>query len=74
MSANPELANDFIRRVLSLDRAFISDESTLWDFHEAGTNEALIARIREAYGVDVSDIESAKLPDILERIAKETAR
>jgi hypothetical protein len=60
--------------VLNLDWAFISDESSLWDFHEAKTNEALIARIKEVYGVDVSDIESAKLPEILERIAKETVR
>lgn len=74
VSARPELAEDFTRRVLNLDWAFISDESSLWDFHEDLTNEALTARIKEIYGVDVSDIESAKLPDILERIAKETAR
>lgn len=74
VSAHPELAEDFTRRVLNLDWAFISDESSLWDFHEAGTNGALIARIKEIYGVDVSDIESAKLPEILERIARDTAR
>ena len=69
VSADPELAQDFIRRVLNLDWAFISDESSLWDFHHAETNEALIAKIEEVYGVDVSDIESAKLSEILERIA-----
>jgi hypothetical protein len=74
VSARPELAEEFTRRVLNLDWAFISDESSLWDFHEAGTNEALIARIKEVYGVDVSDIESANLAEILERIAKETVR
>ena len=74
VSAHPELAEDFIRRVLNLDWAYISDESSLWDFHGAGTNGALIARIEEVYGVDVSDIESAKLPEILERIAKERVR
>ncbi len=74
VSAHPELVEDFIRRVLNLDWAFISDESSLWDFHEAGTNGALIARIKEVYGVDVSDIESAKLPEILERIAKKAVR
>jgi hypothetical protein len=74
VSAHPELAEDFTRRVLNLDWAFISDESSLWDFHEAGTNGALIARIKEVYGVDVSDIESATLPEILERIAKKAVR
>jgi hypothetical protein len=74
VSARPELAKDFTRRVLNLDWAFISDESSLWDFHEAGTNKALIARIKEVYGVDVSDIESAKLPEIPERIAKDAVK
>jgi len=69
ISAHSELADDFVRRVLNLDWAFISDASSLWDFHHAETNEALIARIKEVYGVDVSDIESAKLSEILERIA-----
>jgi hypothetical protein len=69
VSVHPELAEDFIRRVLNLDWAFISDGSSLWDFHHAETNEALITRIKEVYGVDVSDIESAKLSEILERIA-----
>jgi hypothetical protein len=69
VGAHPELADDFVRRVLYLDWAWISDESSLWDFHHAGTNDALIARIKEVYGVDVSDIESAKLSEILERIA-----
>jgi hypothetical protein len=57
------------RRVLRLDWAWISDESSLWDFHHQETNAALVAKIREVYGVDVSDIESANLADILDRIA-----
>ncbi|MGB7151730.1 MAG: hypothetical protein WBD45_21415 [Terriglobales bacterium] len=69
VNAHAELADDFVRRVLALDWAFISDASSLWDFHHAETNEALIARIKEVYGVDVSDIESARLSEILERIA-----
>ena len=32
------------------------------------TNDQLYAKIREVYGVDVSDIESAKLWAIFERI------
>lgn len=69
VNAYPELADDFVRRVLGLDWAWISDASSLWDFHHAETNEASIARIKQVYGVDVSNIESAKLSEILECIA-----
>jgi hypothetical protein len=69
VSAHQELADDFIRRVLELDGAWISDDSSLWDFHTNETNELLYARINEVYGVDVSDIESARLSEILDRIA-----
>jgi hypothetical protein len=55
--------------VLGLDWAWISDESSLWDFHHDETNDALISKIDEVYGVDVSDIQSARLTEILERIA-----
>jgi len=41
----------------------------LWDFHSDETNDFLYSKIKETYGVDVSDIESAKLCEILERIA-----
>jgi hypothetical protein len=68
----PELVEDFTRRISNHDWAFISDESSLWDFHTDETNETMIARIKKVYGVDVSEIESAKLPEILELIAKET--
>ncbi len=64
-----ELAEDFIRRVLNLEWAWISDESSLWDFHSSDDNRALITKTEEVYGVDVSDIESANLSEILERIA-----
>jgi hypothetical protein len=69
IDAHAELAEDFVRRVLGLDWAWISDESRLGDFHDDKTNEALIAKIKEVYGVDVSDIQSAKLLEILDRIA-----
>jgi len=67
--AHPELADDFIHRILNLDWAWISDESSLWDFHHDETNETLIAKIKEVYGVDVSDIQAARLSEIFERIA-----
>lgn len=61
-----------MRRVLELKWAWISDESSLWDFHQDETNDSLISRIREVYDVDVSDIKSARLSEILERIATKT--
>ncbi|MGB7188513.1 MAG: hypothetical protein WBD10_00110 [Acidobacteriaceae bacterium] len=66
---HPELSKDFIQCVLGLESAWISDESSLWDFHSDETNDFLFARIREIYGVDVSDIKSAKLSEILDRIS-----
>lgn len=69
VDAHAQLAEDFVRRVLNLDWAWISDESSLWDFHGSDDNQDLIAKIKEVYGVDVSDIESAKLWQILDRIS-----
>jgi predicted RNase H-like HicB family nuclease len=69
VNVHPELAQDFIQRILGLRGAFISDESSLWDFHTGENNDALFAKIREVYGVDVSDIESGNLGEILDRIA-----
>jgi hypothetical protein len=65
-----ELANDFIKRILGLEWAWISDESSLWDFHRDETNEALVSKIKEVYGIDISDIASANLSEILGRIAE----
>jgi hypothetical protein len=69
IDANHELSEDFIRRVLDLDWAWISDESSLWDFHTNETNDLLYLRIFEIYGVDVSDIKSGNLSQILDRIS-----
>jgi hypothetical protein len=46
-----------------------ADESSLWDFHSSDDNRDLVAKINQVYGVDVSDIESAKLWQILDLIA-----
>ena len=73
VSANGALSDNFIQRVLGLEWAWISDESSLWDFHTEQTNDRLYEKIRELYGVDVSDIESAKLSAIFERIEKSQA-
>jgi hypothetical protein len=63
-----ELANDFIKRVLDIEWAWISDESSLWDFHGDETNKSLTDKIQRVYGIDVSDISSGNLADIFDRI------
>jgi hypothetical protein len=68
------LSEDFIRRVLDLDWAWISDESSLWDFHTENDNSRLNAKIMEVYGVDVSDIQSGRLAAIFERIVQSRAK
>jgi hypothetical protein len=69
VDAYGELKDDFVRRVPNLDWAFISDESSLWDFHTDTSNQEVNAKVTEVYRVDVSDIQSGNLADILERIA-----
>jgi hypothetical protein len=65
-----ELAKDFFKRILEVDWAWISDESSLWDFHGDETNDELVGKIHRIYGVDVSDISNGNLADIFDRIAK----
>ena len=73
ISADEGLSEEFIQNILGLEWAWISDESSLWDFHTEQTNDLLVAKIREVYGVDVSDIESARLWEILKRIRHSSA-
>ncbi|HEU5350577.1 MAG TPA: hypothetical protein VFU55_03205 [Terracidiphilus sp.] len=74
VDSDAALREDFIHRVLELEWTFISDGSSLWDFHTERTNDELNARIKEVYGADVSDIESGNIAEILERIASVRAR
>ena len=74
VGAHEELAQDFIERVLGYEWAFLSDESSLWDFHAERSNDTYVTKIREVYGVDVADIESGRIAPILERIASNRTR
>lgn len=68
-SAHPELARDFMQRVLNQDWFLLTDKTDLWHFHFDGNNDYYNAKIEEIYGVDVSDIESGNIAEILVRIA-----
>ena len=70
VAQHPELAKEFFGRILEVDWAWISDESSLWDFHGDETNDMLIEKIHRIYGVDVSDISSGNLADIFDRIVE----
>ena len=70
VNQHTKLAKDFAKRVLGVEWAWISDESSLSDFSDEGTNDRLVQQIRTVYGVDVSDIPSGNLADILDRIAQ----
>ena len=75
VEAHHRLAADFVKRVFGLDIAdcFISDESSLWDFHADEDNTLLYNKIMLIYGVDVADIEGARLADIFDRLAARDA-
>ena len=67
-----DIARDFLQRIfhLDIDECFISDESSLWDFHSEETNDALYRKIAIIYGVDVADVPEARLAGIFERLAQ----
>jgi hypothetical protein len=71
VNAHSELADDFIHRVFGLESAWISDESSLWDFHTEESNLDFQEKIRQVYGVLVDDIESGLLCEIFDRIASQ---
>jgi hypothetical protein len=51
---------------------FMTDESNLFDFEAIDEVAKLEAKIKEVFGVDVSDLEDKKIVDIFERIERNT--
>lgn len=47
---------------------FLSDDSTLWDFHQESLNDQFAALIRDRYGVDITDLQPPTVWAIAERI------
>jgi hypothetical protein len=75
IDAHRELVSDFVRHVIEKDPnyCFVSDESTLWDFHDAHDNADYIRKIQQLYDVDVSDLNPPYIAAIAERIQKRRA-
>lgn len=65
-----DLAHDFISKIVegvNPNFVFISDSSSLWDFPYEDTAEQF-DKIKQVYGVDVSDITDGNLAKIFDRI------
>jgi hypothetical protein len=64
------IAEDFFQKVLekNYDECWISDQSSLWDFHVEDSNQHLHEKVWQCYRVDISDIEDGNLVKIFERI------
>jgi hypothetical protein len=73
LDSHADLEEDFVRRVLhpvlGIEDVYMTDGSSLSNFHFDEDSSALVAKTREVYGVDISDIESENIAEILERIA-----
>jgi hypothetical protein len=65
------IAEDFFPRILDMeleDILFLSDQSSLFDFHFDKSNKSCYEKIKSVYGVDVSDIKNGNLLEIFRRI------
>ena len=64
------IVRDLLQRVLHInpDECFVTDESSLWDFHTGNDNQDYIRRIALLYEVDVSDLDPPTLVAIARRI------
>jgi len=69
IAVHSDLAQEFIHLILGIGPAWISDESSLWDFTLGSSLDEYFEKIRSLYGVDVSDIDNGSIASILERIA-----
>jgi hypothetical protein len=71
------LLPDFCAKILGLnsDAVFLSDESSLWDFHLDDSNETMTKKIQAQYLIDVTDLEEkGNIVSILERIEQQKKR
>ena len=61
---------DVVEEITGIRPFFVSDGSSLSDFAaDDGELASFVARVRELYGVDISDVEHGHLVTVFERIA-----
>jgi hypothetical protein len=70
VESNREIVDDLLRSVMGLDpmECLVTDESSLWDFHDEESNAPFIEKIGTLYGVDVADLDPPTLAVISGRI------
>lgn len=73
-----ELLEEFCIKILgfkSMEGIFISDESSLWDFHMEDSNEKYVNKIKEVYGVDTTRLgKSGNILSLLKLIREKQTR
>lgn len=60
----------FIKSILDVDWALITDNSSLYDFSLDNSIDGYLKKIKETYGVDVSEVKSGNLGEIFQLIAE----
>jgi hypothetical protein len=69
IAARQALVDEFVREVLGVEDAWLSDQSSLGHFALGGSLDEYYAKIMLLYGVDVRDVPDANIAEILDRIA-----
>jgi hypothetical protein len=73
VNADEELLNEFVERVLGFARSdpvFISDLSSLGEFGDEARVAELVRRVRDVFGVEVTETRDGDIADVLEQIRK----
>jgi hypothetical protein len=73
VEGHKQLVDDILERVMGFPATdcLVTDESTLWDFHEDDDNREYFRKISLIYGVDVSGIEPPTFAAIAEKIRRD---
>jgi hypothetical protein len=71
VKSHEDLTIDFLDKILGLNYydCFISDETSLADFNEDEEFKLdIIGKVKDIYGVDITDTFDKKLVDVLDKI------
>ena len=70
IEANDEVVPDFVQKVLGYEPGdcLLTDESSLWDFHDEEDNAEYQRKTLFLYGISISDIDPPYISAIAERL------